>query len=157
MHYVMDTFCQVADMRENCKVQTLPSPWRWLEESSQKISFFLAHSYKIKKKPSKINVKYLQNNDNICFNANITHTSCTSGKPIFLFLTQTHVPAQLKERPRRASTKCSSAESCTFRYSKMQSGLHVYKHLRKASEYLGIHINVLVWSSQYFLVKTQAP
>lgn len=48
-------------------------------------------------KPSKQIFKYLQSNCYICFNDIIPHTSCTSGKPIFLFFTQTNVPAQLKK------------------------------------------------------------
>lgn len=39
LYYGHGFFCQVADMRENC---TPPSPWKWLEERSQKIFFVLA-------------------------------------------------------------------------------------------------------------------
>lgn len=42
LYYGYGFFCQVADMRENCRVQTLPSPWKWLEESYWKVSFFFA-------------------------------------------------------------------------------------------------------------------
>lgn len=66
----------------------------------------------------------------ICFNGNIPHSSCTSGKPIFLFFTQTHMPVQLKKKQEELLQILHCQEAVIFRYSKMYPGIHVYKHLR---------------------------
>lgn len=85
----------------------------------------------------------------MCFKSeeDYPQTSATSGKPIFLSLAQTHVPVQLKKRVRGISPEYEPAESCTFKYSKMCSGLQVCKHTY-TSEYVSTHVYTLSRSSQ---------